>query len=171
MQIKKTVTGSEPLSAATVKSYLKVDFSTDDTLIGTMITGVREMIEEFTGLSLIASTIIYFDEEIADEIKLPYPEHASIEEVTLNGIVSTDYVKTGLTQFIIKPNDTTILGSANDYGIKVTYKTSGACQQAIKNEMLREIDEQYRNRGNSFEGQITQLSENCYANLAKFCIV
>jgi len=171
MQIKKTVTGSEPITTALVKAYSKIDYSTEDTLIGTIITGVRELIEEFTGLSLIASTIVYFDEEIEDEILLPYPEHSSIEEVKFNNEVSTSYIKTGLTQFIIKPIGVITSTAANDYGVKITYTTSGACPQAIKNEMLREIDEQYRNRGNTFVGQITQLSENCYANLARFCIV
>ena len=170
MQITATVTGSEPLTASEVKSYLKIDFSDDDTLIGTIITGVREQIEQFTGLALVEKTIVYFDEEIDDEIKLPYPAHSAISEVKLNGVVSTDYVKTGLSQFIIKPNDTALLSDEDDYGVQITYTTSGTCPQAIKNEMLKLLDEKYRNRGNSFEGAISDLSENCYANLAKFCL-
>lgn len=171
MQITATVTGSEPITAATVKSYLKIDFSDDDTLIGTLITGVREQIEEFTGLALVAKTIVYFDEEIDEEIKLPYPAHNEITEVKLNGVVSDDYVKTGLSQFIIKPNNTELLGDSDNYGIQVTYTTLGTCPQAIKNEMLKLLDEKYRNRGNTFEGAISDLSENCYANLAKYCIM
>lgn len=171
MQISATVTGSEPLTASEVKSYLKIDFSDDDTLIGTLITGVREQIEEYTGLALIAKTIVYFDDEIDDEIVLPFPVHSAISEVKFNGVVSTDYVKTGSTQFIIKPNDTTLLDDDDDYGVQITYTTSGACPQAIKNEMLKLLDEKYRNRGNTFEGAIADLSENCYANLAKFCLV
>ena len=170
MQIKETITGSEPLTSSEVKSYLKIDFSNDDTLIGTLITGVREQIEKFTGLSLIEKTIIYFDEEIEEEIKLPYPEHDEITEVQINGEVSTGYIKTGLTQFIIKPNEVQVTGDSDDYGIKITYTTTGNCPQAIKNEMLKLLDEKYRNRGNTFEGAISDLSENCYANLAKFCI-
>jgi len=170
MQIKQTITGNEPITVAEVKSYLKIDFTTDDTLVGTLITGVREQIELFTGLGLIAKTIEYFDEEIDEEIKLPFPEHLEITEVKLNGIVSTSYVKTGLSQFIIKPNSTTVTDASNDYGFYCKYKVTGTCQQAIKNEMLKLIDEKYRNRGNTFEGAISDLSENCYANLAKFCI-
>lgn len=171
MQISETVTGSEPLTTSEVKTYLKIDFSTDDTLIGTLITGVRQAIEQFTGLALVAKTIEYFDDEIEEEIKLPYPVHATVTEVKLNNVVSTDYVKTGLTQFIIKPNDTTVTGDSDDYGIKITYTTAGTCPQAIKNEMLKLLDEKYRNRGNTFEGAIADLSENCYANLAKFCVM
>lgn len=170
MQIKETVTGSEPLSAAEVNTYLKIDFTTDDTLIGTLITGVRQAIEQFTGRALVAKTIEYFDDEIDEEIILPFPDHSAVTEVLLNGIASMDYVKTGLTQFIIKPNDTTVLGDDNDYGIKITYTTSGNCPQAIKNEMLKLLDEKYRNRGNTFEGAISDLSENAYANLAKYVV-
>ena len=170
MQIKETVTGNEPISVSEVKSYCKIDFTTDDTLISTLITGVRQQIEEFTGLALVAKTIEYFDEEIEEEIKLPYPEHSAITEVKFNNVVSTGYIKTGLTQFIIKPNDTTVT-DASEYGVKITYTTSGTCKQAIKNEMLKLLDEKYRNRGNTFEGAISDLSENCYANLAKFCIM
>ena len=171
MQIKQTVTGSEPLTSTEVKNYLKIDFTTDDTLIGTLITGVREQIEEFTGLALVAKTIEYFDDEIPEEIKLPYPEHLSIEEVKFNNEVSTAYVKTGLTQFIIKPTTITVNTDSDDYGVYIKYKTSGVCPQAIKNEMLKLLDEKYRNRGNTFEGAISDLSENCYANLAKYCLM
>lgn len=170
MQIKETVTGSEPLTATEVKNYLKIDFSNDDTLIDNLITGVRESIELFTGLSLIAKTIQYFDEVIEDEIKLPYPEHLEIVEVKINNEVSTAYIKTGLSQFIIKPQNISI-NDSNDYGILITYKTTGNCPIGIKNEMLKAIDEKYRNRGNSFEGSISDLSENSYSNLAKYCLV
>lgn len=169
MQIKETVTGSEPITSTEVKNYLKVDFTTDDTLIGTLITGVRESIELFTGLSLVAKTIEYFDEVIEDEIKLPYPEHLEIVEVKINNEVSTAYIKTGLNQFFIKPQNISV-NQANDYGILIKYKTTGNCPQGIKNEMLKLIDEKYRNRGNTFEGAISDLSENSYANLAKYCL-
>lgn len=170
MQIKETVTGSEPLTASEVKSYLKIDFNNDDTLITSLITGVRENIELFTGLALVQKTIQYFDENIEKEIKLPYPEHLEIVQVKINNEISTSYIKTGLNQFIIKPQ-TISINSANDYGILIEYKTTGHCQQGIKNEMLKALDEKYRNRGNTFEGAISDLSENSYANLAKYCLM
>lgn len=169
MQIKETITGTEPVTATEVKNYLKVDFSNDDTLISDLITGIREQIELFTGLSLVVKTIEYFDEEIDEEIKLPYPEHDAITEVKINNEVSTAYIKTGLTQFIIKPTVISV-NDDNDYGIKITYTTKGTCPKGIKVEILKAIDEKYRNRGNTFEGAIADLSENSYANLAKYCV-
>ncbi len=169
MQIKETITGTEPITVVEVKDYLNIDFTTHDTLIGTLITGVREEIEKYTGLSLIAKTIEYFDEEIPEEIKLPYPVHSEIVEVKFNGTVSTAYFKTGLTQFIIIPDGVSVT-TANDYGVYIKYKCSGICPPGIKTEILKLLDEKYRNRGNTFEGSIADLSENCYANLAKYCL-
>ena len=169
MQIKEsTITGSEPITLADVKLYCKIDYDTEDTLITLLITGVREQIEKFTHLSLIAKTLIYFNEEINEEIILPYPEHSAITEVAINGTATTGYTKTGLSQFIIYPTATYSLGQ-NDQGIKITYTTTGNCPEGIKIEMLRLLAEKYRQRGNTFEGATTELTENSYANLSGFC--
>lgn len=170
MQIKETITGSEPITATEVKSWLKVDFTDDDTLIAMLITSVRESLEKFTGLALIAKTVEYFNEEIESEILLPYPAHTAITEVKINGVISTSYVKTGLNQFIVFPNQVQSTMAIADAGIKITYTCTGTCPTALKTAMLKEIDEQYRNRGNTFEGSISQLSENTYAAAAKYCV-
>lgn len=170
MQIKKVITGTEPITSAEVKTYCKIDYTDEDTLITALISGVREHVELFTGLSLIATTIEYFDEEIDEEITLPFPEHLSVDEVKIDGVVSTAYTKTGLSQYIITPN-TTVSSGGTDKGIYIKYKTSGVCPSGIKNEMLKIIDEKYRNRGNTFEGSISELNENAYANLAKYCMM
>jgi hypothetical protein len=170
MQLKFGTVTTEPITSAEVKTYCKIDYSDEDSLIQALIAGVRDEVEQFTGLGLVARTIEYFDEEIADEIKLPFPDHASITEVKFNGVVSTAYTKTGLSQFIIYPNEVTV-SEGNDKGIYVKYVTSGVCPAGIKLEMLKIIDEKYRNRGNTFEGAIAQLNENAYANLAKYCLM
>jgi len=170
MKPKITTTGAEPILLADVKTYLKVDYSDEDSIISMLISGVREQVEDFTGLSLIASTIEYFNDEIPDEIVLPYPEHASITEVKINDVVSSAYTKTGLTQFIVYP-ESTYLSGENQQGIYIKYVTSGTCPIGLKLEMLKIIDEKYRNRGNTFEGSITELNENAYANLAKYCLM
>jgi len=170
MKPKITTTGSEPITLAEAKAWLKVDYPDEDTLISMLISGVREQVEEFTGLSLIASTIEYFNDEIPEEIILPYPEHASITEVKINDVISTSYKKTGLTQFIIYP-EYTYLSGEDQQGIYIKYVTSGSCPVGLKLELLKIIDEKYRNRGNTFEGSISELNENAYANLAKYCLM
>ena len=170
MQIKHGTVATEPISLAEAKTYLKVDYSDEDTLITLLIKGVREQVEQFTGLAITARTIEYFDEEIPESIVLPFPDHSSITEVKFNGTVSTAYTKTGLSQFIIYPESLFTSGTDNS-GVYIKYVTSGTCPDGLKLEMYKIIDEKYRNRGNTFEGSITELNENAYANLAKYCLM
>ena len=170
MQIKLGTVSVEPISLAEARTYLKVDYTDEDTLISMLISGIREQVEAFTGLGIVARTIEYFDEVIDKEIILPYPEHAAITEVKINGELSTAYKKTGLSQFIIYPESTYLTGD-DAHGIYIKYTTAGTCPAGIKLEMLKIIDEKYRNRGNTFEGSITELNENAYANLAKYCLM
>jgi len=170
MQIKLGTVTTEPITLAEARTYLKVDYTDEDTLISSLISAVREQVELFTGLGIVARTIEYFDDEISEEIVLPYPDHASITEVKINNVISTAYKKTGLSQFIIYP-ESTFLSGENDQGIYIKYVTSGTCPSGVKLEMLKIIDEKYRNRGNTFEGSISELNENAYANLAKYCLM
>lgn len=169
MQLKLGTVAIEPITLAEAKTYLKVDYADEDSLISMLISGVREQVEAFTGLGIVARTIEYFNDEIPDEIVLPYPEHSSITEVKINDVVSTAYKKTGLTQFIIYPENTYLSGE-DQQGIYIKYVTSGTCPAGLKLELLKIIDEKYRNRGNTFEGSISELNENAYANLAKYCL-
>lgn len=170
MQLKLGTVATEPITLAEARTYLKVDYSDEDSLITMIISGVREQVEAFTGLGIVARTIEYFDDEIADEITLPYPEHLAITEVKINDVISTSYKKTGLSQFIVYP-ESTYLSGENQQGIYIKYVTSGTCPVGLKLELLKIIDEKYRNRGNTFEGSITELNENAYANLAKYCLM
>ena len=170
MQLKLGTVATEPITLAEARAYLKVDYADEDSLISMLISGVREQVEAFTGLGIVARTIEYFNDEIPDEIVLPYPEHSSITEVKINDVISTSYKKTGLTQFIIYPENTYLSGE-DQQGIYIKYVTSGACPIGLKLEILKIIDEKYRNRGNTFEGSITELNENAYANLAKYCLM
>ena len=170
MQLKFGTVATEPITLSEAKTYLKVDYSDEDMLISMLISGIREQVEAFTGLGIVARTIEYFDDEIADEITLPYPEHLAIVEVKINDVISTSYKKTRLSQFIIYPESTYITGE-NGSGIYIKYTTAGVCPIGLKLEMLKIIDEKYRNRGNTFEGSISELNENAYANLAKYCLM
>ena len=86
-------------------------------------------------------------------------------------MVTTGYLKTGLTQFIIDISPVFQSSTDNDNGLYVKYKTTGTCPTGLKALMLKEIDEQYRNRGNTFEGAIVDLSANFYASAAKYCLM
>jgi len=51
-----TPPAAEPLSSAEAKLHLRVDHSTDDTLITALITAAREWVESYTGKSLVEQT-------------------------------------------------------------------------------------------------------------------
>lgn len=172
MDTLKTIleTSTEPISLSTAKAYLKVDFSDEDSLITSLISQVRERVEQFTGLSLIASQIEVNVPYVPDELRLPYPNHDTITEVKINGQVSTAYTKTGLSRFILIP-DSVFMSDLGEKGMYVKYKTTGYCPEGLKQAMLKALDEGYRNRGNTFEGQITGLSENTYAMCAPYCLM
>lgn len=171
MQVRYSNVGTtEPITEADVKSWLKVDFTDEDTLIASLITQVRELAEEASGLSLIGKTIEYFEEEpeSGEWIKLPYPEHNEITSVNFNGelLTSDEYYTTGLTQKLIK-----ITGSYHgfdDSGLKVTYTTKGTCPSGVKLAMLKSIGETYEKRGNTFEGSLVKLTDNFYNYLSQF---
>ena len=164
MDIKRTTIdgSSEPVTATEVKSYLKIDFTDDDTLIETIISGVREMAEQKTGLSLIPSTIVYFeDSDYDDEIRLPYPEHNDVTEVIQNSDdITDDCIITGETEKVVK--------LPYIYGVKITYTTLGTCPAGVKLALLKAIADIYERRGNTFEGAIAELSENSIAMLTRF---
>ena len=169
MQLKYGAVTTEAITLAEAKGS-KIDYTDEDAFISMLISGVREQVEMFTGLGIVAREIEYFNDEIPEEIKLPHPEHGTITEVKINGSVSTAYKKTGLSQFIIYPEDQFLSGEDNQ-GIYIKYTVAGVCPAGLKLEMLKIIDEKYRNRGNTFEGSITELNENAYANLAKYCLM
>lgn len=171
--IKYSELGTEPITSTLVKAYCKVDYPDEDTLITLMITSLRQQVEEFTGRSLIAKTmdIFYPDFNSDEKIYLPFPDHDEITSVKVNGTAITDYVKSGVTQFCIIVPSSYSVGSSNNFGLQVTVKALGTCPESIKLEMLRLINESYRNRGNTFEGAIAHLDENAYANLAKYCLM
>lgn len=172
-QVKYSGTIIEPINATLVKEVCKIDYSNEDTFISLLITSCRQKIEEMTGRALVAKTItVFYPEFDSDEpIWLPFPEHATITSVKVNGSSITDYVKTGLSQFILTIPSSYSIGTESNYGLEVVYTTSGYCPEDIKLEMLRLINESYRNRGNTFEGVIVYLDENAYANLAKYILL
>ena len=170
MQVKFSNEGVEPISIEEAKKYMRIDYDNEDMLISLLVSGVRRRIEEFTGRSLVSRTVELFLPEVPEEIKLPYPDHDAITEVEINGTTSTAYIKTGLNQFILRPTTVTTT-QQNESGFYVKYTTLGNCPEWVKIEMLKSIDEKYRNRGNTFEGSLTDLSENTYSNLAQYCLM
>lgn len=148
-QIKKTVTGSEWITNTDMKVYLKVDYTTDDTLITALITAAREQAELYCNRSFIAQTIEYDEVDWSNPIKLPFPNHNAITEVKIDGTLTTDYTKTGLTQFAV----TMTASGSSDKELYIKYTALGSPTESEKNALKRIVADMYETRNNT-------LSEN-----------
>ena len=71
LQLNKTVTGTEPITLDEAKAWMRVDGATDDILITSLITQVRELVEEYLNISIVETTIKLTASE-RKELVLPY---------------------------------------------------------------------------------------------------
>lgn len=167
MNTTRTATGAEPIPLAAAKLFLKVDFTTDDTLITEIITAAREQAEKFCARSFVAQTIVYQetipdeDIELETELRLPYPNHIAISEVKVNGDVTTSYTNTGLNHFVVKIAGLTVGDDNENAEVQVTY-TAGDCPAGVKIALYNIIREMYFNRSDMV------LSENAYVWLTPY---
>ena len=82
--VEVTAPSAEPLSTAEGKSWLRVDHSAHDTLIGELIAASRQRLEHDIGRSLITTTWDLTADAFPDERAIPLPRLpvASITSVT-----------------------------------------------------------------------------------------
>lgn len=120
-------TGSEPVTLAEVKAHLRVDFADDDTLLSSMITAARQIIEDYCHISLVQKTITLTLEasdkpkslfvqpwqvrEQFNSFELPYGPVKSVSSVTsiasdgtsvISCVLNSDYYLTGTSFKTIK---------------------------------------------------------------------
>ena len=88
--ISETVTGSEPVSAAVQKAWSKVDFTDDDTLIGSLITETRDIVEKYLGISIIDKTLVLTLTD-RDSIQLPYGPVIAISSIVDEDDTAIEY--------------------------------------------------------------------------------
>ncbi len=71
---------SEPVTLEEVKSYCKIDFDEEDSLISAFITAARENLEKYLGISIIQKRIICILQNDCGGIELPYgPIYSDID--------------------------------------------------------------------------------------------
>ena len=80
ISITETITGSEPLSLSEVKSWLRVDYSDEDTLITSLISEARNQAELYLGVSIIEKSIVLILTDRSD-IQLPYGPVSAVSSV------------------------------------------------------------------------------------------
>ena len=153
-EVSKTKTAKvEPVTLADMKNYLNTEYTDDDkNLIPSLIMSARELAENFCNRSFVASTIEYTEMLDSDEleylyvIKLPFPDHASVDEVKINDVITTNYTKTGSVRLSVYLPGLAI-GESEVCTVYVKYKTAGNCPEAVKTAIMQIVKDMYENRG------------------------
>ncbi len=148
-QIKiDSTTGSELVNTATAKTYLRVDTSADDTLIGQMITQARIIIENYISKDIVAKTRKLYLASVDERFVLPFSPIASIQSITVEGTATTAYETYGLDDTIVE------LNSLPSKEVIVSYTTSGLSDSFLIQANLQMISTLYDNRADFVVGSI-----------------
>lgn len=148
-QIKiDSTTGSELVNTATAKTYLRVDTSADDTLIGQMITQARIIIENYISKDIVAKTRKLYLASVDERFVLPFSPIASIQSITVEGTATTAYETYGLDDTIVE------LNSLPSKEVIVSYTTSGMTDSFLIQANLQMISTLYDNRADFVTGTI-----------------
>lgn len=131
---------TEPVSVTEAKEYIRVTHSSEDTLIGILITGARQTIENATGLSLLEKTIdIWFSNE-GGGFQIPFgPVQGDITFTDSEG-VDVDATLTGSKHPILTDPLWKNLKASYTAGYDVVPK-------ALKVAILDQVNFMYENRG------------------------
>lgn len=159
MIVSRTITGTEPVTITEAKLWLKVDFTTDDALITELISHCRELIEQYTGRSLVASTVIVEVESpnVNEVLTLPLPVHVSVDAVTLDAVASTEYEERGTSVKKLELTGTGIY--------RITYKTGALIDPTLKTMVKKLVAHHYENRNADLE-----LPRDLYKHLLSYTI-
>lgn len=140
-----SVTGSEPVTVSEAKDWALIDTSADDTIIGYMITSVREALETYLGADIVAKTRTYYDERVIHQFEVPFTPLDSISSITYTTddteIPSTGYTLKGLENVFID------FDTYPKEHVKVNYTTLGISDQRIKDAIKMTFEYIYNSRG------------------------
>lgn len=134
-----SVTGAEIVTTADAKSYMRVDTSSDDSLIGDMIKQARIWCENYLSKDIVAKTRVYFVENIGERILLPFAPVSSITSVTAQDSTA-EYKSYGVDKEILE------LQSLPAKDVKVTYATAGLSDELLKQAIMQLVSTYYDNR-------------------------
>ena len=132
-------TGSEIVTVADAKAYIRIDTSDDDTLLGNMIKQARIWCENYISSDIVAKTRVYYLEFANDRFELPFSPVASITSATVEGGVAS-YDSYGANNEVLALKDLT----AKD--ITITYVTTGQDDALLQQAILQLVSTYYDNR-------------------------
>lgn len=173
---KRETTGTEPVTLAMMKNYLRENYGTDateDTLLTSMILGARLWIEDETRRAFVAQTVTYYafdDEYTIKELLLPYQpitEITSVNAIDLEGteteyVLNTNYYRIGLVggtenilRFSTVISTIPVGASSANNAIRVIYNAGYSTVPAdVIGGIMKLVAENYVNREASVDWSI-----------------
>tara|TARA_R100000734_G_C3273539_1_gene68885 strand:- start:18 stop:533 length:516 start_codon:yes stop_codon:yes gene_type:complete len=144
-----STTGSEIVSTSDFKSYAKINYSDDDSLIDLIITQSRIWCENYISRDIVAKDRTYYvpktDTGVFD---IPFGPIASITSVHIDGVANTDYTMLGLN------NESIDLDGPADK-VKIRYTTSGLDDSLLKQAIKQLATTYYDNRNDFVDGKLS----------------
>ncbi len=157
----------EPINLADVKTYLRIDHSSDDGLLSSIISAVREICEKTSGLSLInRSYSLFLDKWDTDILPLPKSPVVSVDAIN---VYATDdsaslYNESNYhldnkginARIVLKRGSVTPLPGREVNGIEIQY-TAGFGEAVtdipdlLKQGMMQLVAHLYEHRGDSLD--------------------
>lgn len=142
--------GNEIITAAEVKSYVRIDTDEDDAIISNMITQARIWCENYISKDIVPKNRTLYVDKTEGLIPLMFYPIASVIEVTENN-VSIDYTELGIEEITIE------LTKGPAKNVKVNYTTAGLNDGLIKQALLQMVSNYYDNRADFVIG--SQINE------------
>jgi uncharacterized phiE125 gp8 family phage protein len=143
---------SEPVSLTEAKLYLRVDNTTEDTLINDLIVAARMTAEGWLKRSLITqSWKLAYDDYICEEVDLPMGPVNSITSVVVFSRDGSSQTLSNSIYYLNASKDVLIFDTVNfGFRIEITYETgfgsASSVPKAIKQGMLEHIAVMYDRR-------------------------
>jgi hypothetical protein len=139
--------GSEIISVADAKLFIRIDTNADDGLLDDMIVEARIVAENYMSRDIVSKDRTYYLDYSHDGlIDVPFGPIESIEEVTVRGEI-VSFTEYGLGDTMIE-----LEGNARD--IKINYITEGMSDGLLKQVLLQMVSTYYDNRTDFVTGTI-----------------
>ena len=148
-----TAPASEPVTLAEAKLYLRVDGTSEDSLISDLIVAARMSAETWLKLSLITqSWKLVYNDYLDDEVVLPMPPVTSVSSVVVTNrdattqvILATNYYLNAAKRKLLFDNY--VSGFSIEINYNTGYGAAAQIPQPIKYGILAHIAALYDERG------------------------
>jgi uncharacterized phiE125 gp8 family phage protein len=143
---KSGQTLTEPITASDFRTFMGLTDTSQDTLIGTMITAGRKWFENHTGLSIISKVYeVEFDngDDVDNWFELPFSPVTVLTSVEIDG-TEIEYYSKGQKVMYIYPLGTISTSTSNN-SLDVEF-TAGAADDIAKQALYRIVADLYNHR-------------------------